>query len=151
MKIQKNLTIKKKKKNSKNINYLFLTNYYLDHIIQKNKVNNSLIDYKKRYYKNNTNILWPVNLAYGGKSYYPSNKLDSLTNINTNIIHYYCNNHNLNTEDKKKYFKKHKCNGKIDYFRKKNEFFLVHEHNEKCDLRILKIYDNELEIENSMH
>ena len=34
---------------------------------------------------------------------------------------------------------------------KKMNFFLVHEHNDKCDLRNVKIYDNELEIENSIH
>ena len=61
--------------------------------------------------------------SYGGKSYYPTNKLDSLSNPYTNTIHYYCNNHNLNTKDKKNYFKKHRCNGKIDFYRKKTNFF----------------------------
>ena len=57
---------------------------------EKYKIYNYLIDFKKRFSKNNSEIWWPVNLSYGGKSYYPTNKLDSLSNPNTNIIHYYC-------------------------------------------------------------
>ena len=90
---------------------------------EKYKIYNYLIDYKKRFYKKDSEVCWPVNLSKGGECYYPTNKLDSLTNPNTNIIHYYYNNHNLNTNDKKNYIKKHKYNGKIDFYSKKTNFF----------------------------
>ena len=84
---------------------------------EKYKIYNYLVDFKKKFYKKDSDIWWPVNLSYGGKSYYPTNKLDSLSNPNTNIVHCCFNNHNLNTYDKKNYFKKH-----IDVMAKLNFF-----------------------------
>lgn len=41
------------------------------------------------------------------------------------------------------------CNGKIEFNRDTNSFYLVHEHNKICDEKNIKIYDNYADIENS--
>ena len=48
------------------------------------------------------------------KNYYPSNKLNSLSDNGTYKIIYYCNNHLLNTKDKNYKFKNNKSLGKIE-------------------------------------
>ena len=90
---------------------------------EKYKIYNYLVDFKKRFYKTNSEIWWPVNLTYGGKGYYPTNKLDSLSNPNTTIIDYYCNNHNLNTKDKKNFLKSIDVMVKLNIIEKKTNFF----------------------------
>lgn len=69
-------------------------------------------------------------------------KLNYCENYNINIISYYCNNHLLNTDNKKNKFHNKPYNGKIEYNGLNDNFYLVQKHNDICDELRHTIYDN---------
>ena len=83
-----------------------------------------------------------MKVKYIGKSYYPMTKKEYLIKSSTYNIIYYCNNHLLNTQTKKLIFKGNACNGKIEYNRDNNKFFLIHSHNDILNTNKPQIYDN---------
>ena len=53
----------------------------------------------------------------------------------------------MNTPYKKSIFGRKCCNGKLEYYRNTNEFFIIAEHNDICNQKNKKIYDNNVQIE----
>ena len=98
----------------------------------KEKINPLFISYERKYSKDNK-LWWPFKLFYGGKKYYPNSNEKYLSNKNTTIINYCCVNHRINTANKKLLFGIYRCNGKIEFNRITEEFFLVRNHNKICD------------------
>ena len=115
----------------------------------KEKINPLFISYERKYSKDNK-LWWPFKLFYGGKKYYPNSNEKYLANKNTTIINYFCVNHRINTANKKLLFGIYRCNGKIEFNRITEEFFLVRNHNKICDKRNLRLYDNYSEIETNI-
>ena len=69
-------------------------------------------------------------------------KKADIINANKNKIVYYCTNHRINTINKKILFRNNPCNGKIIYYRNENTFILKTDHNNICNNKKPKIYDN---------
>ena len=69
-----------------------------------------------------------------------------------NLLSYilYCVNHKLNTLYKKMLFNKNKCNGKIEFNRQIGDIYMINEHNNICDKKSKKIYDNLTNLEIKM-
>ena len=78
-------------------------------------------------------------------------KLSYCQNPEVETIIYYCNNHRLNTVNKRNIFKNNPCNGKIEYNRKNKNFYLVSSHNNLCDTINFKIYDNMADISSNVN
>ena len=76
-------------------------------------------------------------------------KLKDIGNKNNNKIIYYCNNHRLNTFNKKLQFKNAPCNGKIEYLKNQDSFYIIHEHNNIFIHVNIKIYDDLGDITNN--
>ena len=67
-----------------------------------------------------------------------------------NIILYYCNNHLLNTNNKKLKFNNQKCPGQLEYNRAKGTFVLKKRHNAINDGDTDKIYDHIIDVDNTI-
>jgi uncharacterized protein with FMN-binding domain len=108
------------------------------------------IEYTKKYsdYKN---TWWPVKVTYGGKKYYVASHTSYLNNPKTNVLYYFCVNHRLNTPYKKMLFGNKNYNGKLKFIRNTNEFYIIHKHNEICDIKNKKVYDNLANIEKEIN
>ena len=117
---------------------------------EKFKTNKDFMDFRKKCSYRNSNIWWPVKIIYAGKKSYTMTKLSYCINPKTNIISYYCNNHQLNTDNKRRIFKNQPCNGKIEYHRDSQNFYLVQKHNKICDLMDVKEYDNTASVTNNV-
>lgn len=121
-----------------------------DNINIREKIDELFVFYEKRYSDIKQKTWWPVNISYGGKKYYPSTRLERLKNPNVTKILYYCNNHNLNTNNKKLKFNKQKCPGQLEYNRTNGKFYLIKKHNNLCDGLTTKEYDNAIEVETTI-
>ena len=75
----------------------------------------------------------PDKLEYAGKKYYLMTKPYFIAKINIGHLKYYCNNHRLNTTNKRLLFKNELCNGQIKYIRNTNKFYIIHLLNKICD------------------
>lgn len=87
---------------------------------------------------------------YGGKKYYVATHETYLIKKTTNKIYYFCVNHILNTSNNKFLFKNNKCNGKNEYRRHNSNFYIIKEHNNICDKKDIKIYDNLANVEKTI-
>jgi len=99
----------------------------------REKINEIFVYYEKRYADTFSKIWWPVNISYGDKKYYPSTRLERLIGSTRKYNLYYCNNHLLNTNNKKLKFNNQKCPGQLEYNRAKGTFVLLKRHNAICD------------------
>ena len=116
----------------------------------REKINELFVYYEKRYAVSFSKIWWPINIFYGGKKYYPSIRLERLKDPQINIILYYCNNHLLNTNNKKLKFNNQKCPGQLEYNRAKGTFVLKKRHNAINDGDTDKIYDHIIDVDNTV-
>jgi len=53
-------------------------------------------------------------------------KVKDIINPYKNRIIYYCNNHLINMINKKLLFNNNRCNGKIEYLKNKNNFYILY-------------------------
>ena len=97
------------------------------------EINSLFIFYKKKIISYKPLIWIPDKVQYSNKKYYLMTKLNQITENGINHLNYYCNNHRLNTSNKKIYFKNNSCDGQIQYIRDKNKFFFTHKHNSLCN------------------
>ena len=107
----------------------------------RQKLDFKYIYFEKNYY-GKEKLWYPFNVKYGGKKYFIMTKLKDIINPSKNRIIYYCNNHRLNTINKKILFNNNPCNGKLEYLKNEENFYLIHMHNDICDNKNVKIYDN---------
>ena len=114
------------------------------------KIDDKFISYDKKY-NFDKSIWWPINLRYGGKKYSLMTKKYLLINNNHNKIIYYCTNHFINTMKKKIQFKNCPCNGRIEFLRKDNSFYISHKHNSICDTLNKPVYDNLANVTNNVY
>ena len=130
------------KENSENLN---------DQIknFEKLLIDTTYIDYEKKF-SNDNKCWWPTKLAYGGKKYYLASHSSYASRKTTNNLFYFCTNHRINTINKKFLFGNNKCNRKIEYERKNNKFYLVYPHNDICDKKNIKKYDNTADIQENI-
>ena len=90
-------------------------------------------------------------MQYAGKKYYPmTKKKDLLSSMKKEII-YYSTNHRINTINKKLLFKTNTWNGKITFKRNENNFYFNSEHNEICNNKNPKIYDNIANVKSNVY
>ena len=113
--------IENQEENSKDIN----NNIYKE-------INSLFIFYKKKIISYKSLIWIPDKVQYSNKKYLKT-KINQITENGINHLNYYCNNHRLNTTNKKIYFKNNLCNGQIQYIRDKNKFFFTPKHNIICN------------------
>ena len=80
-------------------------------------------------------------------------KMDLISPLKNEISYYsyYCTNHRINTISKKLLFKNNPCNGKITSKRNDLNFYLQIEHNEICNNKNPKIYDNTANVTSNAH
>lgn len=130
-----------KKKNLNKINNNNSKDFsYNDQIIRL--IDKKFISYKKIFYENNKEIWWPNQIKYGGKKYYTQSVSSELIKKDKTEIIYFCTNHRINTVKKKILFKNNPCNGKIKFNRLDNNFYWLADHNDICDNKYPKLYDN---------
>ena len=124
--------------------------YEEENIKEKLIIDKTFIDYQKKY-NYDKSVWWPIKLVYGGKKYYAASHSSYLKNKKYDTLYYYCVNHKHNTPNKKIIFNNKPCNGKIEYNRKNNEFYMIIEHNKICNNKFKKIYDNLANIEEAIN
>ena len=94
------------------------------------------------YFQNKKEIWWPKIVQYAGKKYYTQSSHKELQTKTTTDIIYFCTNHRINTIKKKLLFKNNPVNGKIKFYRIKEQFYWIKNHNNTCDNRNPPIHDN---------
>ena len=99
----------------------------------KSKINKFMLIYDMKTVLTDNSIKWPVNLIYGTKKYYLMNKKKDIVNINHNILNQYCINHRYKSKVIKNV---KKCNSKIQYKKKEDEFYLIENHLAECQINI---------------
>ena len=113
-------------------------------------INQLFIEYKKKF-SELKNTWWPVNVTYGGKKYYVASQTCYLNNPKTNIIYYFCFNHLFKSPYKRMLFCNKKCDGKLKFIHNTKELYIIHNHNEICDIKNKKIYDNLAHVEHEIN
>ena len=93
---------------------------------------------------------WPVNVTYGGEKYYVASTA-YLNNPKTNIIYYFFANNLLNTPYKRMLFGNKKFNKKLKFIRNNKEFYIIHNHNEICNIKNKIMYDNLAHVEHEIN
>jgi len=114
------------------------------------EINSNFIYYKKKIISYKPLIWVPDKVQYSNKKYFIMTKINQITENGINHLNYYCNNHRLNTTNKKIYFKNNPCNWQIQYIRNKNKFYFTHKHNNLCDAIEIASTDNIAETNESI-
>lgn len=71
-------------------------------------------------------------------------------NINANKLSY-CANRRLNSHNKKLIFERNPCNEKLEFDCKTLQFYMIIEHNNICNNKNYKCYDNIADINESIN
>ena len=101
------------------------------------KIKDYMINYNFEYSDLDKKIKWPKNVLFGSKKFYVMNKSKDFVDDNKVYLNCYCVKHHYKSKILKN---EKKCNAKIQYNKKTEEFFLIADYSSECQLkRVVKI------------